>query len=370
METEKVDKQSRRWFFTINNPFWTDDMQEVDISKTDLPIVQDHYCYEIVKSDANKGLFVFKHIEITNDNEQVIIERPYFKDYDSVRQYIENLEHRKWSVFQLEKGESGTPHIQGGITFTIGKRFKTIQSYFPTAMIDRARGTNTDIKIYCTKLEGRVMDPVEIGKFVEMRDRTDYDGFFARLDEGATNAELKSEYLNLFVQFGVEKVERFRQDIFKDKYGNEYRDIKVTYIYGGTRLGKTTYVLNKYPLRDICRVNNYKVGTFEGYINQKVLVLDEFTGKLDITFVNNLLDRLPLDLPARFTNRIACFNEVYLISNLPLSELYKDEQKETPEVYRAFTERIHDIIKFTGKGKWQYEQQNGMTVVTDEDLPW
>ncbi|MDR0752376.1 MAG: hypothetical protein LBF12_07370 [Christensenellaceae bacterium] len=149
----------------------------------------------------------------------------------------------------------------------------------------------------------------------------------------------------------MDKIEKFRQDILQEQYGSKFREVKVTYIYGITRLGKTTYVYDKYPIKDICRVNDYKVGTFENYHSQKVLVLDEFTGLLSIAFMNNLLDRYPLELPARFSNRTACFTEVYIISNLPLSALYTETQNAQPEVYKAFTSRIHEIIHFTALGE-------------------
>lgn len=155
-------------------------------------------------------------------------------------------------------------------------------------------------------------------------------------------------------------------------------NVKVTFIYGNARLGKTTYIYDKYKMSDVCRVNNYSQGTFETYKNQKVLVLDEFTGRIDLPFLNNLLDRYPVDLPARFSNRTACFEEVYIISNLPLHELYKDEQNTRSEVYNAFTQRIHEIIRFTALGKWHFEKrQSGGTqqlemipIENDENLPF
>jgi len=87
-------------------------------------------------------------------------------------------------------------------------------------------------------------------------------------------------------------------------------------------------------------------------------------------------------LPARYTNRVACFSEVYIISNLSLNQLFLDEQKNAPEVYEAFRERIHEIIKFTAKYVWHYEKRQGDTAeqlqmteippseLKKENLPW
>ncbi|MDR0850779.1 MAG: hypothetical protein LBN07_04905 [Christensenellaceae bacterium] len=377
IDTERT-KQLKRWVLTINNPFWTEQDTEVDMVNNALPVVTDYYNLETVKDELNKDLFVFKYVVVKQDDKQVVVEKPYFKDYESIKKYIENLEHFKWSAFQLEQGENETPHIQAGIIFEAGKRFYTMKKYFPTAHIEQARGSNTDIRAYCTKKEGRLLEPIEIGKFSEMRSRNDIVEFLELIKLGAANATLQKLFPTLYSQYAPDKIEKFRQDMLKEEYGQKFRDVKVTYIYGKARLGKTTYIFNKYPMQDICRVNNYTKGTFENYISQKVLVLDEFTGKIDITFMNNLLDKFPVDLPARFSNRTACFSEVYIISNLHLSELYKEEQVASPEVYNAFISRMHEIIKFTGLGKWKYEKQGSedsvqMTILSEEEtdkMPW
>jgi hypothetical protein len=173
---------------------------------------------------------------------------------------------------------------------------------------------------------------------------------------------LQKEFSTLYAQYGVDKIEKFRQDKLKDEHGQKFRDISVTFIYGSTRLGKTSYVYERYPLEDICRVNNYERGTFEDYQHQKILVLDEFTGKIEITFMNNLLDKFPVNLPARFANRTACFEEVYIISNLCLDKLYAFEQMNTPEVFHAFKARIKNIIRFTALGVWHYELKDGKPI--------
>ena len=288
-------------------------------------------------------------------------------------EYCKSLEHVKYFIFQRERGEQGTEHFQLYIEFSIGKRFETVKGYFPKAHIEKRNGTKTQARDYCSKRDTRAGDVYEYGKFVEERTRTDITDFLELVNTGADNMTLQKLYPALYTQFGVDKIERFRQDKLQHEYGGKMRDIKTTYVYGKTRLGKTTYVYDLHNLKDVCRVTNYKVGVFENYRAQKVLLLDEYIGQFDITFLNNLLDRLPIDLPARFANRTACFDTVYIVSNLPIAELYKDEQTKTPEVYRAFLERVHDVICFVSVGKWAYEKRGGMVVLTPEQsggLPW
>jgi len=366
-------RQLKRWVLTINNPFWdTEKDVEADIGETVLP---GYYDTEIIGSEACRDCFVFKRVHAAvKDGEgnysQAVVERPYFKDMDSVRTYIEGLEHFKYAVYQLEQGENGgdghpgTPHIQAGVIFETGKRFYTMKKYFPTAHIEPAKGTNAEVREYCTKPEGRISGPVEIGRFCEMRSRNDIEEFLELVKSGVSNITIKKLFPVLYAQYGPEKIERFRQDELKEEFGSRYRTVKVTYIYGKARLGKTTYIYDNYPMKDICRVNEYYKGPFEEYNFQKILVLDEFTGKLDITFLNNLLDKFPVQLPARFANRTACFEQVFIVSNLPLAELYKEQQASMPEVYNAFIQRINDIILFTGFNEWRYEQKDFKRVIT------
>ena len=50
--------QSRRWVFTINNPFGTD-IEEIDINKADLPIKEDYYKSSVVQDLENSNCFNF-----------------------------------------------------------------------------------------------------------------------------------------------------------------------------------------------------------------------------------------------------------------------------------------------------------------------
>ena len=221
----------------------------------------------------------------------------------------------------------------------------------------------------CRKKGKRLYDPSEristIDDFTnDDKKISNTEKFFIKLHDGASNMELQKEFPTIYANHGVDKIEKFRQDYLKEKYGQDDRDVKVTYIYGATRFGKTTYVRDNHDKKDICRITNYKTGTFESYNAHKVLLLDEFTGKMDIEFVNNLLDKLPLELPARYSNRVACFTDIYIVSNLPMSELYKDVPTE---VRKAFVERFHNIIFFYERYKYRYELENKMRPLTEAE---
>ena len=88
-----------------------------------------------------------------------------------------------------------------------------------------------------------------------------------------------------------------------------------------------------------------------GYKGEEILCLDEFNSSLNIQFMNNLLDCYPLTLPARYSNKQACFTKIYIISNIPLDQQYLPIQYEHYSIYRAFLRRIKYVLKFERSNK-------------------
>ena len=65
----------------------------------------------------------------------------------------------KW-VYQIEKGDTGnTEHIQAWLSYNSAIRFRTIKDRFPTAHIEKRKGTKKQCLDYHTKIETRVRGP-------------------------------------------------------------------------------------------------------------------------------------------------------------------------------------------------------------------
>ena len=67
-ETTKKDKQAKRWFLTLNNPFWTDNDIEIDLTNNELPINYDYYNLDYCKSFNNIDLFDFSFCESKSES--------------------------------------------------------------------------------------------------------------------------------------------------------------------------------------------------------------------------------------------------------------------------------------------------------------
>jgi hypothetical protein len=66
----------------------------------------------------------------------------------------------RYAVWQLERGENGTPHYQGFVLWKgRGRRLQGMKELFPRAHLEVARGRCQENRDYCTKEEGRLEGP-------------------------------------------------------------------------------------------------------------------------------------------------------------------------------------------------------------------
>ena len=366
---EVVATYGRRWCFTINNPLGTD-IQEVDISKTDLEIKEDYYPLDVLQEMENSGYFIFKYIKISIQvddfaSKDIIIKRPYFKDLESAELYFKSLEHFKYCIFQLEKGEEEhTQHFQGYIVFNIGKRFQTIKKYFPFAHLEKAKGSGSQCRDYCSKKDTRVAGPFEIGTFTEQGTRTDISNFMEMIRAGVDEEDLARLFPTLFLR-EKNKIQSIYAMNF-NKYKTQCRDVKVTYIYGKSGVGKSTYIRKKYGVKESFWIHNYDNSMFTNYNYQDTIVFDEFSGDIKISAINMLLNVEPVELRGLNSSRYGCYHNVYIVSNYSPDELYRDIQKTQPEIFKTFKRRLNTIIRMESGGKMVYERITEWEDCTDE----
>ena len=262
--------------------------------------------------------------------------------------YLQNLEHIKYFIFSREKGNmEGTIHLQMFLIFTIGKRFSTIKKLFPKAHIESAKGSNTQNRDYCSKNDTHISGPFEFGEFAEQGARKDLKAFFDLVNAGATDYELQCLYPKLYEK-NVSKLAAFRNAKILNDYSKSLReDLIVTYIYGSTGVGKTYCIMKKYDKGSFYRITDYIKDPWQDYVDQKIVVFDEFRSQFPMVNMLNFLDIYPVSLPARFSNKITCYNRLFIISNIPPSSQYSNYKVEEPETYKAFNRRIHHVVHLT-----------------------
>ena len=162
--------------------------------------------------------------------------------------------------------------------------------------------------------------------------------------EGLSDYDILEQMPEAMLQ--LDKIQLTRQVIVQEKYKNSWRDLTCVYIYGDTGTGKTRSVMEKYGYENVFRVTDY-FHPFDNYRGQDVIIFEEFRSGFRIADMLNYLDGYPLELPCRYANKYACYTKVYIISNIPLSEQYRNQPQES---FNAFLRRINYVLHYTLQG--------------------
>ena len=262
-----------------------------------------------------------------------------------------------------EIGASGTYHTHVYLYSESPMRFETVKKRFPTAHIDKAAGSSRSNRDYIRK-EGKwantdKADTRVEGSFKEFGTIPDESEekaprmarLMKHIQEGLSNVEILQ--IDPSYGFKIREMDQLRQQLLNDKYIRENRKVTVHYIYGDSGTGKTRSIFEKHPATDICRITSYPPRgnvLFDSYKGQPVLVFEEFHSQISISDMLNFLDIYPVMLPARYYDRVACYTEVYITSNIPLEEQYPEIQKCKLETWKAFLRRIHTVTEFRKGG--------------------
>lgn len=282
--------------------------------------------------------------------------------HDKIRVTLEHMNLRYWCMADEIGLQEKTPHTHIYFVAALSAiRFSTVKSLFPTAHIDPAQASSEENRNYVQKsgkwAEGEKAETSVPGTFEEwgelpaerQGERNDLAILYQLVKDGLSNYEIMEQ--NPDYMLNLERIERARQAVREQQYRDTFRQLETTYIWGPTGTGKTRGVMERYSYSGVYRVTDY-AHPFDSYSGEDVLLLDEFSSNFKIRDLLNYLDGYPLTLPARYSNRVACYTKIYIISNLCLSKQYPEVQVESPATFAAFLRRIHKVIHYTGPGKF------------------
>lgn len=285
-----------------------------------------------------------------------------------------------------EVGESGTPHIHIFIYRSSPIRFRTLKKAFPMAHIEQTYGTVAENRDYILKA-GKWAESAKAstsipGTFAEFGDiptepksstseGTTMEDLLDAVQEGKSTARIIQQ--NPKFAFRVKDIDAVRQTLLAEQFMEQNRSVKVAYLHGAPGTGKTRGIFAKHGAKNICRVTNYRLGkgvSFDAYYGQDVLVFEEFASQIPIEEMLNYLDVYPLMLPARYADRVACFTQVYITSNIPLEQQYSNVQRERPATWEAFLRRIQTVVHYESDSKvemtiQQWKENNHDFIETD-----
>ena len=272
-----------------------------------------------------------------------------------------------WCMCDEIGAENNTPHTHVFILCSSPVRFSTMQRRFssgadhrPYGHVESAYGSAYANRQYLRK-EGKWKktkgDTSVEGSFIEFgeiphNENTSKQGeaqfIFDMVESGFSTAEILRIHPEVLLY--LEKIDKVRQILLKEEYADKFRLLNVIYVYGKTGLGKTRRIMEQEGYANTYRFTDYSHRGWDRYQNQKTVCFEEFYSSMPIQTMLIILDGYPLDLAARFHQKTACFETVYITANIPLIKQYECVQRENPDVWEAFLRRISKVWHYLDDG--------------------
>ncbi len=276
------------------------------------------------------------------------------------KEYSEaDVRHRlgkyKAVVGQLEAAPTtGYLHWQLYLESKSAIRFSTLRKLFPKGHYEVARKTRIQAVKYATREDKRAESGVvinlgQLDLTVKQGKRTDLDSYSEQIMlEGKSADEVIHDDPRAVIY-----VNHLRQlELIRDRetWGKKFREIEVHYIHGSTRTGKTSALFETYGYEAIYRVPNWK-NPFDGYRGQDILLLDEYNTSVPMVDLLKILEGYPLEVSARYADKIAKFTKVFIVSNLELDEQHQTLQQEHVKQWEAFKARLTSVSELVIEGE-------------------
>jgi len=246
----------------------------------------------------------------------------------------------RYSIYQLEIGEHGTPHYQGYIELSTPCRLPFMQRLVPGAHFEIRMGTRDEARKYCCKEESRIDGPWETGVWIKGQGhRTDIDLLVSGIKGGKNDAQLVEDIPHLYLRYG-KGIGTLRTLLVHER---EEPPVCIV-ICGPTGTGKSSYVRDHASDSQFWKSPDNE--WWDGYCGQEDVVLDDFYGWLKFHYMLRLLDRFPFNVQIKgsFTPFLA--KVVWITSNRPPNMWWKNKD----DLWASFERRVQ---------RWGYFDETG-----------
>lgn len=261
---------------------------------------------------------------------------------DQFANNVTNHSAFRYLVFQKEVGEgTSVPHYQGYVEFKRSMRFNTVKAFLHNSHLEARRGTRVQARAYAMKEDTRQSGPYEYGEW-----RTSGQGHRTDLKEVVTTMQSSTNIRQVVESHPTSSIRYSKGLQFAFQYLKlpSIRSVPtVILIYGPTGVGKTRTIMEK---TDVFK----KPGDsqwFDGYLDEKKLLIDDFSGKSSrttLSFLLMILDRYPVRLPVKGSYVDLVSDEIYVTTNLHPRLWYDYTRREAQ--YKALARRFHQVWWF------------------------
>lgn len=117
--------------------------------------------------------------------------------------------------------------------------------------------------------------------------------------------------------------------------------------WGKSGAGKTRFCYDNYERKEIYPIPKPFSGSvwFDGYMNHKVLLIDDFYGWLPLDFMLRLMDRYELRVPKKGGFIQMVCTHIHITSNSHWEKWYKWDTFDA-ELKNAFKRRITKVVEY------------------------
>lgn len=261
-----------------------------------------------------------------------------YTDEDEKR--IKCLPDVRAQTYGREKGENGTPHLQGAILFTRAITWPTLKAMLPRAHIERMMGTPQSAFEYCWKED---KNPYKFGDMPKPGKRNDLRKAVERIQDGESVQSLcQTEDAVVVVKFT--KGLRFLENCI-----NKLKDLptkKVLWLYGTSGVGKTRTAVDFCVNNNLSYwISNENLKWFDGYVGQEVAILDDFRYKhCSFSYLLRLLDRYELDVAIKGGFVRWMPKVIFITTPLSINETFKTDWRKPEDM-----KQIHRRVDFEKK---------------------
>jgi len=317
---------------------------------------------------------------------------------DELAEKLKNAGNVKGFVFQLEEGESGTPHFQGYVEFSEKQRVSALKKLTgQSAHVSVANGNKESNLKYCTKEEGRKEGPWTWGTLLEKGNgnqgkRSDLNDFAMMIEEyGGITDEVMQAFPGHALQFRRQAKERTEEIVMKLAKEKEkawwmeqkrlkdaglpyltQRQMKCIMLFGPTAVGKTTHV--KLETLGMGEDLYEKAGNnkwYPGYAGEKHMLVDEMTTgfcEKDIRNFNKMTNLGMNVQEVKGSHVLLDVETAWFTTNKHPLHIW-DEVKESG-TYKAFIRRFDEVHWWNDQKKLVILKNPGSKDDADDEAQW
>jgi hypothetical protein len=259
--------------------------------------------------NSNKGL-LFCFTDFKN------IENGYTDIYNEYKDVIRGIAWGKETC-----PTTGKVHNQGFIQMFTQSRYSAIQKIFKSKChFEVCHGNIQQNETYCSKENNYI----KLGYFCYKGYRTDFHNIKDDLENGASEYDIMNNYTGQYIRYsaGIQKMKA----LIDKKKSRKFRNVDTTVLCGLAGAGKSSYVYNTYGHENVFTIDSKMMNTdfWGSYSNEKILLIDDFSGWIQYNYLLRVLDGHPFELNIKNSYAFANWEKVYITSNTLPKNWYRN----------------------------------------------